>query len=57
MLVPSDERPDCVASICYLNHVEDGGGATGIVPRCVESLEQRGASVPKEWFRKEGPPS
>jgi len=32
-------------------------GATGIVPRCVESLEQRGASVPKEWFRKEGSPS
>ena len=28
MLVPSDERPDCVAGICYLNHVEDGGGAT-----------------------------
>ena len=32
MLVPSAERPDCVAGICYLNHVEDGGGATGIVP-------------------------
>jgi pilus assembly protein CpaF len=30
-------------------------GATGIVPRCVESLEERGATVPKEWFRKEGP--
>ena len=25
MLVPSGERPDCVASIMYLNHVEDGG--------------------------------
>lgn len=32
MLVPSSERPDCVAGICYLNHVEDSGGATGIVP-------------------------
>ena len=28
--------------------------ATGIVPRCAESLELRGASIPKEWFRKEG---
>ena len=32
MLVPSDERPDCVAGICYLNHVRDSGGATGVVP-------------------------
>ena len=25
--------------------------ATGIVPRCAESLRQRGATMPSEWFQ------
>ena len=32
MVFPSDHRPDAVATIFYMNHVEESGGATGIVP-------------------------
>ena len=56
MLVPSDERPDCVAGICYLNHVEDGGGATGIVP--YDASLPTNSDMPGEgaegWGRSDG---
>ena len=34
--------------------LEGAHGATGIVPRCVETIRARGAEVPVGWFRRDG---
>ena len=54
MLVPSRERPDCVAGICYLNRVEDGGGATGIVPYDPSLPEGMPVETAGGWGRQHG---